>query len=105
MPLRLAVFMALVAGSVVTVAIGVRADDDIRTTLTGKITSLLEDDEVMIEANNQRYKLDLPDACKPALRNGTLKVGSTITASGELDRSDREMDVSSVRIGNRQICP
>ncbi|WP_448524555.1 hypothetical protein [Parathermosynechococcus lividus] len=46
--------------------------------------------------------LHLPP-CKPALRNGTLKVGSTIT--GELDRGDREMDVSNVRMGNRQICP
>ncbi|WP_448514423.1 hypothetical protein [Parathermosynechococcus lividus] len=43
-------------------------------------------------------------ACKPAVRNGTLKVGSTIIASGELDRGDREMD-AKVRMENRQICP
>ncbi|XFA71836.1 hypothetical protein RYO59_000053 [Thermosynechococcaceae cyanobacterium Okahandja] len=105
MPLRSVVLLVLVAGSVAAGVIPSRADDDVRTTLTGKMTSILEDDEVMLEANNQSYKLDLPDACKPALRNGELKVGTRIIVSGELDRGDREMDVNSVRMGNRQVCP
>ncbi|WP_448534085.1 hypothetical protein [Parathermosynechococcus lividus] len=105
MPLRSALLLVVVGGSLVTGVLPVRADDNIRTTLTGKITSIVDDDDVMLEANNQRYELDLPDACKPAVRNGTLKVGSTITVSGELDRGDREMDVKVVRMENRQICP
>jgi|GEM_PF-4525208 len=105
MPLRSVVLLVLVAGSVVAGAIPSHADDDVRTTLTGKITSILEDDEVMLEANNQSYKLDLPDACKPTLRNGELKAGTRIIVSGELDRGDRKMDVDSVRMGNRQVCP
>lgn len=105
MRLRWLVLALVVAGMLITGAIASRAGKEVPATLTGRITAVVDDDEVLIEANNQRYKLDLPDACKPALRNGVLRVGSVVTASGKLELDDRELDVSVVQMNGRQVCP
>lgn len=105
MQLRWLVLALVVAGTLITGAIASRAGKEVPATLTGHITAVVDDDEVLIEANNQRYKLDLPDACKPALRNGVLRVGSVVTASGKLELDDRELDVSVVQMDGRQVCP
>lgn len=105
MRLRWLVLALVVAGVLMIGAIASRADREIPATLTGRITAVVDDDEVLIEANHQRYKLDLPDACKPALSNGVLTVGSVVTASGKMEAGDRELEVSVVRMNGRQVCP
>lgn len=81
------------------------ADDDIPKTLSGKIEQILDDDELSISTAQGRYKLDLPDSCKGAVLSGKLKVGMSIVANGMLDPEDRELDVSTIKQGSRQICP
>ncbi|URR35859.1 hypothetical protein NBE99_01635 [Thermosynechococcus sp. HN-54] len=105
MRLRWLVLALMVAAMLITGAIASRAGKEVPATLTGRITAVVDDDEVLIEANNQRYKLDLPDACKPALRNGVLRVGSVVTARGKMERGDRELDVSVIQMEGRQVCP
>ncbi|HIK36147.1 MULTISPECIES: hypothetical protein [unclassified Thermosynechococcus] len=105
MGLRGLVLTLVVAGMLITGAIAGRAGKEVPATLTGRMTAVVDDDEVLIEANNQRYKLDLPDACKPALRTGVLRVGSVVTASGKLELDDHELDVSVVQMNGRQVCP
>lgn len=105
MQLRWFVLALVVAGTLITGAIAARADDDIYTTLTGKITAILDNDEVLIESNRQRYKLDLPDGCKRLVLNGTLQVDRSVSAQGKLDRGDREMEVDVLSRGGRRICP
>ncbi|QSF48169.1 MULTISPECIES: hypothetical protein [unclassified Thermosynechococcus] len=105
MQLRWLVLALGVAGMLSTGAIASRAGKEVPATLTGRITAVVDEDEVLLEANNQRYKLDLPDACKPALRNGVLRVGGVVTASGKLELDDRELDVSVVQMNGRRVCP
>ncbi|WNC31439.1 MULTISPECIES: hypothetical protein [unclassified Thermosynechococcus] len=105
MQLRWLVLALVVAGMLSTGAIASRAGKEVPATLTGRITAVVDEDEVLLEANNQRYKLDLPDACKPALRNGVLRVGGVVTASGKLELDDRELDVSVVQMNGRRVCP
>ncbi|MDG2992245.1 hypothetical protein L3556_15100 [Candidatus Synechococcus calcipolaris G9] len=83
----------------------VLADDDVPKTLSGKIEQVLDDDELRISTAQGYYKLDLPDSCKGAVLSGKLKVGMTIIAKGMLDPEDRELEVSTIKQGNRQICP